>query len=54
VRRARVHPSREVVVAVPRDIGVDRDEALRQVATVAPGEPIIVEGERRKVPRDAP
>jgi hypothetical protein len=37
--RARVHPSRESVVSVLRDLGVERDEAQRQVATLAPGEP---------------
>lgn len=50
--RARVHPSRESVVAVQRDLGINRDEAQRQVATVAPGEPLIVEvHDRRKTPR---
>jgi hypothetical protein len=49
---ARVHPSRESVVSVLRDLGVDRDEAQRQVATVEPGQPIMVEvHERRKTPR---
>jgi hypothetical protein len=53
--RARVHPSRESVVSVLRDLGVDRDDAQRQVAKVEPGQPIIVEvGERRKTPRGHP
>ena len=50
--RARVHPSRDSVVSVLRDLGVERDEAQRQLATVEPGQPIIVEvHERRKTPR---
>jgi hypothetical protein len=50
--RARVHPSCESVVAVLLDLGNERDEARRQVATVAPGEPVLIEVyERRKVPR---
>ena len=50
--RARVHPSRDSVVSVLRDLGVERDEAQRQVATVEKGQPIIVEvHERRKTPR---
>jgi hypothetical protein len=52
--RPRVHPSRESLVSVLRDLGVERDEAQRQVTTVAPGEPVIVEvHERRKTPRSA-
>ena len=41
-----------VAVAALIALGVDRDVALRQVVTVAPGEPVVVEVcERRKVPR---
>ena len=48
----RVCSGPAVAVAALIALGVDRDVALRQVVTVAPGEPVVVEVcERRKVPR---
>ena len=50
--RARVHPSRESLVAVLSGLGVERDEAQRHVGAIAPGPAISIEvHERRKVPR---
>jgi hypothetical protein len=52
--RARVHASRESLVMVLRELGLERDEAQRQVATVEPGQPTFIEvHERRKTPRSA-
>jgi hypothetical protein len=49
---AVVHPTAESVVAELVDFGVDRGKAQCQVATVASGEPMIVEvHERRKAAR---
>ena len=50
--RARVHPSRESVVAVLRQLGVEARDAVFWAAIVVPGQPVTFEvPERRKTPR---
>ena len=50
--RARVHASPASLVVALCDLGVEPEDARRQVAAIEPGQPVLVQvHERRKVPR---